>query len=703
MPTPPAAQPRQIPTDVTLPLPGADPYAWLEDVGGDAALAWARERGEAANARLAGGGLLAEIEAEVLEVLDDDARIPYVGAAGDHLYNFWRDAEHPRGLWRRTSEESYRTDEPVWEVLLDLDALNEAEGEDWVWHGASLLRPDLDRAIVTLSHGGSDADVDREYDLATLAFVDPANGGFVRPEAKGGLAWIDRDTVFVFSAEDEASSTRSGYPRVVRRWRRGAPMSTAEVVYEGLTDDLYISAHHERTPGFERDVVTRSIAFYDSETYVLDAAGTPVLVPAPRSADVLLHGPWALVRLREPWEVAGTAHPGGTLLAAPLDALLAGAHEPVVLFAPTPTSALENVTWTRSRVVLTVLEDVRHRIEVLTPPDAPSGAWQHAALPGAPAAATLAVGAVDRDTHDDLWITATDFLTPPTLVRVDATAARPSEYLKAAPSFFDASTMRWEQHTAVSDDGTRVPYFVVHGDPAARESDGPVPTLLYGYGGFEISLTADYSGVLGRAWLARGGTYVLANIRGGGEYGPDWHAAALQDKRHRAYEDFAAVARDVVARGITDHAHLACKGGSNGGLLTGNMLASYPELFGAIVVQVPLLDMHRYTRLLAGASWQAEYGDPDDPAQWEFIRTFSPYHLLRPGTEYPPVLLTTSTKDDRVHPGHARKMTALLEALGADVTYYENLEGGHGGAADNSQAAHLAALAYAFCWERLGG
>jgi len=691
------------PSDVVLPVPGDDPYAWLEAVEGADALAWARERGAAADARLAGGGLLAEIESDVLEVLDDDARIPYVGAAGEHLYNFWRDADHPRGLWRRTTPASYRTDEPAWEVLLDLDALNEAEGEDWVWHGASLLRPHLDRAIVTLSHGGSDADVDRELDLTTLTFVDPADGGFTRAEAKGGLAWIDRDTVFHFSADSAETSTRSGYPRVVRRWRRGTPLAEAEVVYEGRADDLYISAHHERTPGFERDVVRRSVAFYDAETYVLDAAGTPVLVPVPRSADLALHGPWALVRLREPWEVAGTTHPGGTLLAAGLDELLAGTATPTVLFAPTATSALEGLTWTRNLVVLTILEDVRHRVDVLTPPATAGGTWRHAPLPGAPSAATLAVGAVDTDTNDDLWVTATDFLTPPTLVRLDATGARPGETLKSAPAYFDTSAMRWEQHTAVSDDGTRVPYFVVHGDPAARGDDGPAPTLLYGYGGFEISLTAEYSGVLGRAWLARGGTYVLANIRGGGEHGPAWHAAALRENRHRAYEDFAAVARDVVARGITDQAHLACKGGSNGGLLTGNMLATYPELFGAVVVQVPLLDMHRYTHLLAGASWQAEYGDPDDPAQWEFIRTFSPYHLLRPGITYPPVLLTTSTKDDRVHPGHARKTTALLEALGADVTYYENLEGGHGGAADNSQAAHLAALAYAFCWERLGG
>ncbi|MGP7959988.1 prolyl oligopeptidase family serine peptidase [Sanguibacter sp. A247] len=701
MPTHPS-NPTAAPTvPVVLPTPGADPHAWLENIDDKAALDWARERGEAADAHAREHGLLTEIEAEVREVLDDDARIPYVGAVGGMLYNFWRDADHPRGLWRRTTEDSYRTATPEWEILLDLDALNAAEGEDWVWHGAQVLRPDLDRALITLSHGGSDADVDREFDLTTLTFVSPADGGFVRAEAKGGLGWVDRDTVFLYSASDPASSTRSGYPRTVSRWRRGTDPAAAELVYAGQADDLSISAHHERTPGYERDIVRRAIAFYESETFILDGSGEPVLVPAPRSADVGLHGPWALIRLREAWTVAGTEHASGTLLVAPVDDLLAGTAAPVPLFTPTATTALENVTWTLGRLVLTILDHVRHRIVVLTPPASPDAPWAQEPLAHAPSEATLAVGAVDRDENDDLWITATDFLTPPTLVRYDATGVREPEALKSLPAHFDATGMTWEQHTAISDDGTAVPYFVVHGAPDARPAGEPAPTLLYGYGGFEISLTADYSGVLGRAWLARGGTYVLANIRGGGEFGPAWHAAALKDKRHRAYEDFAAVARDLVALGITDHAHLACKGGSNGGLLTGNMLASYPELFSAIVIQVPLLDMFRYTHLLAGASWEAEYGDPDDPAQWEFIRTFSPYHLLRPGIEYPPVLLTTSTKDDRVHPAHARKTTALLEALGADVTYYENLEGGHGGAADNTQAAHLAALSYAFCWERL--
>ena len=678
---------------------GDDPFLWLEDVEGERALDWVRERNSKALERLA-TPREREIERAALEVLDDDAKIPYVSLAGGLLYNFWRDAAHPRGIWRRTTPESYRTASPEWEVLLDLDALNETEGEDWVWHGASVLRPTCDRALVTLSHGGSDADVTRELDLTTLAFVPETDGGFVRPEAKGGVGWIDRDTTFVYTDLGPGTTTPSGYPRTVRRWRRGTPLAEAELVYEGAADDLYISAYHDRTPGFERDLVSRAVTFYESETYVLEEDGTTTLVPVPRSADVDVHREWVVVRLRDAWETASATYPAGALVAVRLDDLLAGDATPTLLFEPTERASLDSATWTRERLVLTILEDVRNRVEVLVPPADGATGWERGPLPGAPTTATLSVGAVDRDESDDLWVVGTDFLTPATLHVVDAAGRTAPEVLRSAPSAFDASGLAFEQRFATSDDGTRVPYFVVRSKDAAAGE--PAPTLLYGYGGFEVSLTADYSGVLGRSWLERGGTYVLANIRGGGEYGPAWHQAALRENRHRAFEDFAAVARDLVTTGVTTPERLGCKGGSNGGLLTGAMLTMYPELFGAIVIQVPLLDMRRYTKLLAGASWAAEYGDPDNPEQWDYLRTFSPYHLVRHGATYPPVLLTTSTRDDRVHPGHARKMTALLEQVGADVTYVENIEGGHGGAADNAQAAHMSALAYEFLWQQLG-
>lgn len=685
----------------SLPTP-TDPYTWLEEVESERALAWVRERNAETAAGLGTGPELEATRDAIREVLDSRAKIPDVSLIGEHLYNFWRDAEHPRGLWRRTTLASYRTPEPAWETVLDLDALNAAEGEDWVWHGASVLRPAYRKALVELSHGGADADVTREFDLVTKQFVDPADGGFLRPEAKGTVSWVDDDTIFVATDFGPGSMTPSGYPRTVRRWRRGTPLEAAETVYEGAGTDMYIAAFKDRTPGFEREYVVRTIAFYAEETFLLRDGGL-VRVDVPTSAEVGFHREWLTVSLREDWTPVdgGPTFEGGSLLAAPLEDFLAGSRELTVLFAPSPTTSLAGAAFTRHHLVLTVLDDVKNRLEVLTPPRDVAGGvpWERGELPGVPEIGTVGVRAVDRVESDDVWLVTTDYLTPTTLSLTTVGGERAPEPLKAMPAFFDTAGLAVSQHFATSADGTRVPYFEVA--RADLAPDGTAPTLLYGYGGFEISLLPSYSGGLGRAWLERGGVYVVANIRGGGEYGPRWHQAALKEHRHRAYEDFAAVAEDLVARGVTAPRHLGIQGGSNGGLLTGNMLVRRPELFGAVVIQVPLLDMRRYSRLLAGASWMAEYGDPDDPAQWEFVRTFSPYHLLEPDRDYPPVLLTTSTRDDRVHPGHARKLAARLREWGKDVTYYENVEGGHGGAADNAQAAYMSALAYRFLWERL--
>ena len=674
-----------------------DPRLWLEEVEGDEALAWVRERNAETTSTLAATDEFASTQAALRAVLDSDAKIPDVSQVGDHLYNFWKDSEHVRGLWRRTTLESYRTAEPEWETVLDVDALGEAEGESWVWHGASILRPAYRKALVSLSRGGSDADVTREFDLATKEFVSPEDGGFYRPESKGDLAWVDDDTVYVFTDTGEGSMTSSGYPRVARRWHRGTPVEDATVLYEGRTDDMYISAFRSHTPGFVRDFVARALAFYSNELYVLAADDSLTKVDVPDSAEVGFKREWLLVELRDDWTVEGTTYRSGSLLATGFDDFLAGGRDLTVLFEPDGSTSLAGATWTKSHLVLNVLDDVKNRLHVLTPPADGAGSWAHSDMLGAPSIGTVSVRAVDSDASDDVWLVATDYLTPTTLSI--ATVGQEPELLKSMPVFFDASGLTVEQHFATSDDGTKVPYFLVRREDLAL--DGTAPTLLYGYGGFEISLTPGYSGGLGRAWLEEGGVYVVANIRGGGEYGPRWHQLALQENRHRAYEDFSSVAKDLVERGITSRAHLGVQGGSNGGLLTGNMLTQYPELFGAVVVQVPLLDMKRYSHLLAGASWMAEYGDPDDPEQWEFIQTFSPYHLFDADREYPPVLFTTSTRDDRVHPGHARKLAAAMVEAGKDVTYYENIEGGHGGAANNEQASFMQALAYRFLWERL--
>ncbi|MGH8033457.1 MAG: prolyl oligopeptidase family serine peptidase, partial [Luteimonas sp.] len=465
-------------------------------------------------------------------------------------------------------------------------------------------------------------------------------------------------------------------------------------------DDMYIAALHDDTPGFERDFVSRTLAFYNNELYLRGSDGTLTKVDVPNSVNKSVHEAWLVLELREPWTVGGTSYKAGSLLATDFDGFMQGARTFDVLFEPTDTTSLVSATWTKHHVVLNVLDNVKNTLSVLTPG---ADGWKHSAFVGAPNFGTLVVSAVDADSSDAVWLTATDYLTPTTLSYAEVAGngeGKAPEVLKTMPRFFDASKNVIEQHFATSKDGTRVPYFIVH--PKAMPLDGSNKTLLYGYGGFEISLTPGYSGSIGKGWLERGGVYVVANIRGGGEYGPRWHQAALKANRHKAYEDFAAVAQDLVTRKITTPKRLGIQGGSNGGLLMGNMLTQYPQLFGAVVAQVPLLDMKRYSQLLAGASWMAEYGDPDS-ADWQFIQTFSPYHLFDPAKTYPPTIFMTSTKDDRVHPGHARKMMARMQAAGKNVRYYENIEGGHGGAANNAQSARMNALAYSFLWKELSG
>ncbi|HRP72232.1 MAG TPA: prolyl oligopeptidase family serine peptidase [Luteimonas sp.] len=671
-----------------------DPHQWLEGVEDPKALEWVKAQNAKAEAELASTPEFKRLEADLLAIYDSDDKIPGVYKQGEWYYNFWRDKQNPRGIWRRTTLEEYRKPQPEWEVLLDLDSLNKAEGENWVWHGANCLRPDYARCLVALSRGGADANVTREFDLSTKQWVE---GGFFRDEAKGALTWIDRDTVYAYTDFGDGSLTSSGYPRIVKEWKRGTPMADATVVYEGTPDDMYISAGHDHTPGYERDFVVRTIAFYNDEIYLRGDDGSLTKVDVPNSAQKSVQREWLGVELREPWEVGGTTYKAGSLLVAKFDDYMAGKREFEVLFEPTDTTSLAGASFTKNHLVLNVLDDVKNRLTVLTPGAA---GWARSELAGVPEFGTVSASAVDSDESDALWMTVTDYLTPTTLMLASAApGAVAPEALKTQPAFFDASKHVVEQHFATSKDGTRVPYFLVR--PKDAKADGTNPTLLYGYGGFEISLTPGYSGGTGKGWLEQGGTYAVANIRGGGEYGPRWHQAALKANRHKAYEDFAAVAQDLINRKITSPKHLGIRGGSNGGLLTGNMLTQYPELFGAVVIQVPLLDMQRYNKLLAGASWMAEYGDPDKPEEWAYIQSFSPYHLFDPAKDYPATILLTSTRDDRVHPGHARKMFAKMSEAGKDVRYYENIEGGHGGAADNRQAAHMDALYLTFLWQQL--
>jgi prolyl oligopeptidase len=668
-----------------------DPYVWLEDVTGEKAIDWVKARNAKSQAVMEADPRFNELREDLLAILDSDARIPFVSKQGDFYYNFWRDKKNERGLWRRTTLDQYKQKDPKWEVILDLDALGKAEKENWVWKGASLLRPDYQRALVTLSRGGADADVTREFDMVTRQFV---TDGFTRPEAKGSMNWIDRDHVFVMTDFGPGSMTESGYPRVAKKWKRGTSLESAELIYEGKPDDMSIGAMHDDSPGFERNMVSRTLAFYNDELYLLDSNNKLVKIDAPNSANKSIFHDYLAFELREPWTLGDKTYTAGSLLMTKLDDFLKGDRNLEVVFEPSDTTALSSFGFTKDYAFINVLEDVKNRIYVLKPTQE---GWKRELLKGAPSFGTVNITAVDSDESNDYFMTSTDYLNPTTL-SMGTIGSEPTP-LKKSPEFFDASGSTISQHFAKSKDGTSVPYFMV--GPKDLKLDGSHPTLLYGYGGFEISLQPGYSPAVGRAWVSQGGVYVVANIRGGGEYGPRWHQAALKQNRLKAYEDFAAVAEDLYARKVSRPEKLGIQGGSNGGLLVGNMVTLYPGLFQAAVCQVPLLDMQRYNKLLAGASWMAEYGNPDDPAQWSFIKNFSPYHNVQAGKKYANVLFTTSTRDDRVHPGHARKMMAKMEQQGHSVLYYENIEGGHGGAANNRQSAFMQALAYTYLRQQL--
>lgn len=668
-----------------------DPYLWLEAVEGDEVLEWARARNAESTARIEAAEGFEALRTRLLEVYQSEDKIPYVAAHGDDLYNFWRDAGHVRGLWRRTTLESYRTANPQWETVLDLDALAEAENGNWVWKGATFLEPDNDRCLVRLSRGGGDAIVLREFDLEKKAFVE---GGFEVPEAKSSASWLDRDTLLVGTDFGEGSLTRSGYPRTTREWKRGTALADAPVVFEGSVEDVGAGASAVWHRGQRLRFASRLLEFYRTEEFVWED-GAFVRVDKPEDAELGIFGDHFLFELRSPWVTAGRTWPGGSLLAIGRAAFLAGARDFQLLYEPGPRRSLKGYELTANAILINELDNVRDRYAVAR---FEGGQWSVEPL-AVPGFGRVEISAFDSEVSDAYWAIVTDFLTPTSLY-LGELGKPEAELLKSLPDFFKSEGLTIEQLEATSADGTRIPYFLVRREDL--QLDGSNPTLLYGYGGFEVSLESSYSATTGIAWLERGGVYVQANIRGGGEFGPAWHRAALKANRQKAYDDFIAVGEDLIARGITKPAHLGIRGGSNGGLLTGNMLVQRPDLFGAVVSAVPLLDMKRYHKLLAGASWMAEYGDPDKPEEWAFLQKYSPYHLVRAEVDYPPVLFTTSTRDDRVHPAHARKMVARMLEQGHDqVFYYENIEGGHGGAANLVQTAYLQALEYTFLWEQL--
>ena len=668
-----------------------DPHQWLEEVENDKVLAWVRQQNAASKKVIEAHPDFTCIEESILEILQSDDRIPYFRKRGEWLYNFWQDATHTRGIWRRTTLEEYKKEKPLWESVLDVDKLSEIENENWVFKGADVLEPDFDRAIIRLSRGGKDASVYREFDLRKKRFLDR---GFNLPEAKSDLAWINRNTTLVATDFGKGTLSSSGYPRIVKLWKRGQSLDNARMLFEGESKDVGSWPFTLRNIENTYVLVRRSKTFYKGEYHLLVGKDLQKLNLPDDSRIADIFNNLLLVQLKSDWTVAGKTLSQGALISLPLDELVNGKPRPRIVYAPDANSTISSVDVTADAVLINTLNNVTSKLLCFK---LDNDRWS-----SEPIAKSLQKGVlyVSNASHErqDFTISFQNMLTPDSLFYLTQAKAKPSQ-LKNAPARFDTSSLVTSQQWAKSKDGTKIPYFVV--GPEKANSANPRPTLLYAYGGFEISMRPWYNATVGKSWLERGGTYVLANIRGGGEFGPTWHQSALKTNRNKAYEDFIAVAEDLVNRGFTKPRHLGIKGGSNGGLLTGVAFTHRPDLFNAVVCQVPLLDMKRYTKLLAGHSWIAEYGDPDQPEIWKFWKNWSPYHNVIKAKKYPTVLFTTSTKDDRVHPGHARKMVARMKAQGHPVLYYENIEGGHAGAANLKQRAYGNALAYSYLLQQL--
>jgi prolyl oligopeptidase len=663
----------------TVTIASDDPYAWLEDVHGAKPLDWVREQNARSLAKLKSDPRYQTNYDSVLEVLDATDRIPMGSLRHGQVYNFWQDAQNPKGLWRRTTIADYQRPQPHWDVLLDVDALAKAEGESWVFKGAS-CSPGETRCQIRLSRGGGDAVVVREYDLKAKKL---AGDGFSLPEAKGDMDYLDDDTVLFATAS--GPQTNSGYARTVRLWKRGTAVADAPVIYEGKPEDVLVApvTFHTRQGNFA--LIQRAVSFFETEYFAVEDTHVRKL-DMPLSAD--LKGMIAgrlIATLREDYVRNGTRFSKGALVAF-RDGL-----SPQLIFAPGPRQSIESVGVGRDAIYAAITDNVIGSVHVFS---LHADVWnsRRLALPGGGTADVISV----NDFGPEAMFSFENYLTPPTLYFDDGDGAPGA--IKSLPARFNASGMVTEQFEAASKDGTRIPYFVTR----PRNHSGPAPTILYGYGGFEISLTPSYSANFGRLWLTHGGIYVVANIRGGGEFGPGWHDGAVKTKRQHAYDDFEAVAADLVRRGLTTPKQLGIMGGSNGGLLVSTVMVQRPDLFGAVVCQVPLIDMIAYTHIGAGASWVAEYGDPAVPAERDYILTYSPYQNVKAGVDYPPVFFVTATSDDRVTPVHARKMAAKMEALSAEVLFYENTEGGHAAAADHRQAAEMWGLSFVYLAEKLG-
>lgn len=677
-----------------------DPYLWLENIDGDKSLDWVRAANQKTDKRLTENPLYKSIYADALSALDSKDKLPEVNIIGDMVYTLKKDADHPRGLYQRASIADFKTGDAHWQPVLDIDEMSKNDGVKWVFHGMDCLKPKYQMCLIYLSPGGGDAHEMREFDAKTLKFV---NQGFSLPAAKMQVSWMDQDHLFVATDFGVNSKTESGYARKIKIWSRGTALSKAEQVFEVSENSVSVSATRYKNEKQNIDLLV-DIPSYWTRSYHQLIDGEIVNLTLPETAIVsdMVDGKY-VVSLKDGWAFNGQQYKQGSVLLIPPAALMSGASVDskngiVLLVESSSDFIVENISVAKDSIIVTVLEDVKSKIYRYT---LNSKGWQ-SNLIDLPKSGQITIASISQITGD-FFARYEGFITPPTLYAVSSSLS-PKQILQQSATF-DSSNLKVDQFFAKSLDGTRVPYFVVMNKNV--QLDGKNPTHIFAYGGFRASLTPSYSGsyedlngVYGKAWLERGGVYVIANIRGGAEYGPAWHAAALLENRHKAFEDFEAVAEDLFKRKITSAKHLGIEGRSNGGLLVGATMVRRPELYGAIVCGVPLLDMKRYNKLLAGASWMAEYGNPDTD-DWSFIKQYSPYQNLKQGQAYPPVFFFTSTRDDRVHPGHARKMAAKMKAAGHQVDYYENVEGGHKGSATSEQTAKRVALSFMHLWSNL--
>ncbi|MBP7461112.1 MAG: S9 family peptidase [Candidatus Delongbacteria bacterium] len=669
--------------------PVDDPFLWLEGVEDSAALEWVKARNRTTVDQLQQYSEFSAIKDEILDVINSKDRIAFPSIRGRYVYNFWQDSLHERGVYRRALLEEYFKSDPAWETVLDIDILCRQENMKWVYDGVAFLEPDYDRCLVHLSRGGGDAAVVREFDPIRKEFIPD---GFRLDEAKSNVAWKDRNTLWVATDFGSGTLTESGYPRIVKLWKRNTPLDQAKTILEAQSRDMAVSGYTIHTPERNYDIVEHRITFYTGRYYSLEKDS---LIRLDFQEDVQFDGIFKnriLLELKSDWNVGGRDYLQGSLISIDYDRFLKGERDFDLIFRPGERESIASVNTTRDRLLINLLKNVSNELHGYTLND---GRWIGQRI-DAPALGSISISSTD-DQSDRYFFSYYGFLSPTGLYWTDGNQSPVK--VKSMPEFFKADGLVTEQWEAVSKDGTRIPYFIVH--QREMRLDGTNPTLLEAYGGFEISMTPYYSGACGLAWLSRGGVYVLANLRGGGEFGPSWHLGSIKQNRQNVNDDMIAVMEDLIKRQVTSSRHLGIKGGSNGGLLVGSIFVQRPELCHAVLCQVPLLDMQRYNKLLAGASWVGEYGNPDIPEEWQYIKNYSPYHNLAAGKPYPKIFFTTSTRDDRVHPGHARKMAAKLESMAIPFFYYENTEGGHSSGVTNAQRAFQSALGYAYLWMQL--